>query len=96
MSKKEIYLVAPVTKSIESILEDPSTSHWLKAALSTSVRRDHVDVLNDIDILLGLYINMDNAKRDQKKFIDSRLEVVGVGTEEGFEEKFRQKILNSL
>jgi hypothetical protein len=55
-----------------------------------------VDVLNDIDILLGLYINMDNAKRDQKKFIDSRLEVVGVGTEEGFEEKFRQKILNSL
>ncbi len=96
MSKKEIYLVAPVTKSIESILDDPTTSRWLKAALSTSVGRDPVDVLNDIDILLGVYINMDNAKRDQKKFIDSRLEVVGVGTEEGFEEKFKQKIMDSL
>ena len=96
MSKKEFYLVAPVTKSIESILEDPSTSHWLKAALSTSIARYHVDVLNDIDILLGIYANMDNAERDQKKFIDSRLEVVGVGTEEGFEEKFRQKILDSF
>ena len=96
MSKKEFYLVAPVTRSIKSILDDPTTSRWLKAALSTSVRRDPVDVLNDIDILLGLYINIDNAKRDQKKFIDSRLEVVGVGTEEGFEEKFKQKILDSL
>ena len=96
MSKKEIYLVAPVTKSIESILDDPTTSRWLKAALSTSAGRDPVDVLNDIDILLGVYINMDNAKRDQKKFIDSRLEVVGVGTEEGFEEKFKQKIMDSL
>jgi hypothetical protein len=96
MSKKEFYPVAPVTRSIKSILDDPLTSDWLKAALATSVSYDPVDVLNDIDILLGLYINMDNAKRDQKKFIDSRLEVVGVGTEEGFEEKFRQKILNSL
>ena len=96
MSKKEFYLVAPVTRSIKSILDDPTTSRWLKAALSTSVRRDPVDVLNDIDILLGLYINIDNAKRDQKKFIDSRLEVVGVGTEEGFEDKFKQKIMDSL
>ena len=96
MSKKEFYLVAPITRSIKSILDDPTTSRWLKAALSTSVRRDPVDVLNDIDILLGLYINIDNAKRDQKKFIDSRLEVVGVGTEEGFEEKFKQKIMDSL
>ena len=96
MSKKEIYLVAPVTKSVESILDDPTTSRWLKAALSTSAGRDPVDVLNDIDILLGVYVNIDNAKRDQKKFIDSRLEVVGVGTEEGFEEKFKQKIMDSL
>ena len=96
MSKKEFYLVEPVTKSIESILEDPSTSNWLKTTLATSVCFNPVDVLNDIDILLGIYANIDNAERDQKKFIDSRLEVVGVGTEEGFEEKFRQKITDSL
>jgi hypothetical protein len=76
MSKKEFYLVAPVTRSIKSILEDPTTSIWLKAALSTSVRRDPVDVLNDIDILLGIYANIDNAERNQKKFIDSRLEII--------------------
>ena len=91
-----MYLVEPVTKSMESILDDPTTSRWHKAALSTSIARDHVDVLNDIDILLGIYANIDNAERNQKKFIDSRLEVVGVGTEEGFEEKFRQKITDSL
>ena len=93
---KQSYLVEPVTKSMESILDDPLTSDWLKAALSTSIACNHVDVLNDIDILLGVYVNIDNAKRSQKKFIDSRLEVVGVGTEEGFEEKFKQKIMDSL
>ena len=33
------------------ILNDPSTSNWLKAAIRESSSRDPIDVLNDLDVL---------------------------------------------
>ena len=38
--------------NIQQILDDPSTSYWLRDALTTSLNRDPVDALNDVDILL--------------------------------------------
>lgn len=38
--------------TIQQILNDPSTSYWLRDALTTSLNRDPVDALNDVDILL--------------------------------------------
>lgn len=33
------------------ILLDPSTSNWLREALTTALERDPIDALNDIDVL---------------------------------------------
>ena len=37
--------------TIQQIIDDPSTSYWLRDALTTSLNRDPVDTLNDIEIL---------------------------------------------
>lgn len=58
MSRNESYAIPSATRSIKEILEDPSTSHWLKDALASSINRDPVDMRNDIDVLLGIYANM--------------------------------------
>ncbi len=35
----------------KKILNDPSTSFWLKEAIQNCAGRDPIDVLNDLDIL---------------------------------------------
>jgi len=39
--------------NINGILNDKSTSHWLKNALTTALERDPADALDDIEILHG-------------------------------------------
>ena len=38
----------------QQILNDPSTSFWLKEAIQKSDARDPIDVLNDLDVLYTL------------------------------------------
>jgi hypothetical protein len=33
------------------VLQDPTSSHWLKDCLRTSEKRDKTDLLNDLEIL---------------------------------------------
>lgn len=40
--------------TVEEVLNDPSTSHWLKQALSQAVQRDPVDSLRDAELLQNL------------------------------------------
>lgn len=37
--------------SIQTILDDPAASDWLKMALRAALARDSVDALNDAEIL---------------------------------------------
>lgn len=39
------------SNSIMKLLEDPSTSNWLKACLCDISMRDPVDMLNDVEVL---------------------------------------------
>jgi len=39
---------------IESVLDDPAVSLWLKAALRSALSRDPVDATNDSDVLARL------------------------------------------
>jgi hypothetical protein len=41
-------------RAIEHVLDDPSTSYWLKDALRTALQRDCVDALNDAESLVYL------------------------------------------
>jgi hypothetical protein len=38
-------------KRIEAVLNDLSTSYWLKAVLRTALERDTCDVLSDLEVL---------------------------------------------
>ncbi|MFD3435237.1 hypothetical protein [Alteromonas macleodii] len=38
----------------QQIVNDPSTSFWLKEAIQKNVARDPIDVLNDLDVLYKL------------------------------------------
>ena len=40
--------------SAESVIEDPASSHWLKASVQTAIQRDPVDALNDALLLTAL------------------------------------------
>jgi hypothetical protein len=42
------------TLTVEDVLNDQATSHWLKSALSTSLERDPVDALNDTLVLVAV------------------------------------------
>jgi hypothetical protein len=44
---------APAPVQVSDILQDPSASDWLKAALRTALERDPVDALNDALALAG-------------------------------------------
>jgi hypothetical protein len=37
--------------SIQTILDDPAASEWLKTALRAALARDPVDVVNDAEVL---------------------------------------------
>lgn len=43
-----------VNAEIEAVLEDPSTSHWMRNALGTAMGRDVVDAVHDAEILHAL------------------------------------------
>ena len=45
---------APAQVELSDILQDPSASDWLKAALRTALERDPVDALNDALALAGV------------------------------------------
>lgn len=36
---------------VETIISDPTTSDWLRSALSSALDRDPVDALNDAELL---------------------------------------------
>lgn len=40
--------------AIAAVLESPSTSRWLRDALSAALGRDAVDAVNDAEVLLDL------------------------------------------
>uniref|UniRef100_UPI00402B1F75 hypothetical protein n=1 Tax=Methylomonas sp. SPW-1 TaxID=3438877 RepID=UPI00402B1F75 len=42
-----------MTRLIDTIVEDPAASNWLKTALRTAIERDPVDAVNDAEILLS-------------------------------------------
>ena len=46
--------------TIEKILADPSTSYWLRDALSSAFYRDPVDVQNDVEVLREVFANKVN------------------------------------
>ena len=60
---RQFYLLDPVTESVDQILSDPSTSHWLRSALSTILMRDPVNAQNDVDKLLGVLVNKQNERK---------------------------------
>jgi hypothetical protein len=64
------------TMTIEKILADPSTSYWLRDALSSSLDRDPVDVQNDVEVLREVYANKVNAA-GFKAFQSTRKKVRG-------------------
>jgi hypothetical protein len=41
----------PELPSVDGLLRDPSTSNWLRNALTSALLRDPVDAANDADIL---------------------------------------------
>lgn len=43
-----------VNDEICAVLESPDTSHWLRQALESAIRRDCVDAANDADRLSNL------------------------------------------
>ncbi|MBC9969001.1 Rossmann-fold NAD(P)-binding domain-containing protein [Ralstonia insidiosa] len=43
--------MTPTDQKIQRVLNDPSTSNWLKNALGAQLQRDPVDAANDADVL---------------------------------------------
>jgi hypothetical protein len=43
-----------IYERLNTILNDPSASYWLKDALRSALRRDIVDALNDAEALLAI------------------------------------------
>lgn len=41
----------PEIPTVEDLLKDPSTSVWLRIALTSALQRDPVDAANDAEIL---------------------------------------------
>lgn len=49
-------------QEIQAVIQDPSTSYWLRDALKTAMQRDPLDVASDAEYLAMLF-----AKRAQEK-----------------------------
>jgi len=43
-----------ITTEIHAVMRDPSTSYWLRDALTAALNRDAFDALNDAEHLLRL------------------------------------------
>lgn len=54
-------------QDIEAILNDPSTSHWLRDALKTAMLRDPVDVANDAETLAIIFAKRATEQTAQAK-----------------------------
>ena len=39
---------------VKAIVIDPAASYWLKIAIAESLRRDIVDAVNDVEVLLNV------------------------------------------
>ena len=59
-----------ISSDIPRILKDPTTSYWLKDAIVALRKRDVVDALNDVEILLEVLTD-DLSKRDFDRFLRS-------------------------
>lgn len=44
----------PMHATVAELLDDPATSHWLRTTLIGALRRDPVQVLNEIDVLRAI------------------------------------------
>lgn len=44
----------PMHATVADLLGDPATSHWLRVALAGALKRDPVQVLNEIDVLRAI------------------------------------------
>lgn len=42
---------SPVATLVDDVLRDPTTSHWLRHALTWALERDPVDVAADVEVL---------------------------------------------
>ena len=51
------------TLTAEEVLNDDSTSNWLKQALRVSLKRDLIDTINDVEVL---QIVLNNILRDKR------------------------------
>ena len=65
------------TRDIARVLVDPSASHWLKNAISSSLDRDPVDAANDAAVLSQLLQQRADAilAGDLKRLTDSGRDV---------------------
>lgn len=43
-----------ISERLNTILNDPAASYWLKDALRSATRRDIVDAINDAETLLAI------------------------------------------
>lgn len=66
-----------MSTNIHAILEDPSTSYWLKDALTSALQRDIVDASQDAELLSQiLRIRANDAlgiRQDERGFADHSL-----------------------
>jgi hypothetical protein len=81
-----------MAKSSGEILSDPTTSNWLHDALRTSLGRDPVKAVNDAEFLF----NFLEERLQNKNFVEDHLEVIGIGTKQGFAEELKQKIVDEV
>jgi hypothetical protein len=55
----------------EELLSDPSLSFWFKDALKSALKRDPVDALSDVELLLGVLSARTRAILDKDRPIES-------------------------
>ncbi|WP_338333721.1 hypothetical protein [Acetobacter sp. LMG 32666] len=61
MSSEQDATISPAQETIETILNDPAASDWLKACLQSALTRDAVDAANDAQHLAEVLV----ARSDQ-------------------------------
>ena len=59
-----------IKSETDRLIKDPTTSYWLKDAIVALRKRDVVDALNDVEILLEVLTD-DLSKRDFDRFLRS-------------------------
>lgn len=61
MSEESPTYHQPAVPDVESILNDPSASFWLKDALRSALQRDPVDAARDAEVLAAVLTNRPGA-----------------------------------